>query len=307
MNIPAWKCNDCSTEENEKWTITDGKEPTKCIHCKSKNIKQDVDVFDTWFSSSQWPFATLKYPNHKDFKEFYPTTVMETGYDILPFWVIRMVMLGIYVTNDIPFKYIYLHGLIRAKDRQKMSKSKGNAIDPIISAENYGTDALRMSLIIGNLPGKDTVVSDEKIKGYRNFINKLWNIFRFISLNTQDYKLGIKTNLTKEDKKIIKEFNENIKKITKNIDEFKFSHAVESIYHYTWHTFADKILEESKEVLQNKKTRKSRQYVLVEIFGGIIKILHPFTPFVTEEIYKNLPLKNKKNLLIIENWPKEIK
>ncbi len=303
INIPAWKCEDCSTKEKESWTITEGKKPSKCVHCNSKNLTQDPDVFDTWFSSGQWPFATLKYPDHKDFKEFYPTSVMETGYDILPFWVIRMVMLGLYVTGEVPFKKVYLHGLVRDKHRQKMSKSKGNVVDPIVMVDNYGADALRIALIIGNMPGKDIAMSEEKIKGYRNFINKIWNIYRFISFNIQDYDLSDKITLTKEDKKILTDFDLVAQKITKYMDNYKFSHTAETAYHYTWHTFADKILEKSKPVLQDEKTRKSRQYVLVETFGNIIRVLHPFTPFITEEIYKDLPLKNKEKLLIIDSWP----
>jgi len=292
--IPAWQCLDCG-----HWTITTGSTPKKCEKCDSKNIQRDPDVFDTWFSSGQWPFAVFK---KKDFKTFYPTSVMETGYDILFFWVIRMMMLGLYVTKKPPFKKIYLHGLVRDKDRQKMSKSKGNVIDPMEITEKYGTDALRLALIIGNMPGKDVVISEEKIKGYRNFVNKIWNVFRFILINTEDYKPG-KIILTKEDKQILKNFEKKSLSITKKIDNFKFSQAAEEIYHYTWHEFADKIIEKSKPVLEDKKTRKSRQYVLIEVMKGITILLHPFAPFVTEKIYQNLPIK-KKSSLMIESWPK---
>jgi valyl-tRNA synthetase len=299
ISIPAWRCKDCS----DKWIITDGKEPKFCPDCKGKNLEKDSDVFDTWFSSSQWPFASLGYPDSKDFKNFYPTSVMETGYDILFFWVARMVMMGIYTTKKIPFKTIYLHGLIRDKERRKMSKSKGNVIDPLAITDVYGTDSLRLALIIGSMPGKDASISEEKIKGYRNFINKIWNIYRFISLNIEDYNPESKIKLTDKDKKILDDFDKMVKKVSKSIDRFRFSEAAETIYHYSWHVFADKVIEKSKPVLLDEKTRFSRQYVLIEVFGGIIKTLHPFAPFITEKIYQQIPLKNKKSLLIIEDWP----
>jgi len=287
ISIPAWQCQECSD-----WTITEGKLPSQCSKCSGKNIKRDDDVFDTWFSSGQWPFATLKYPNSRDFKNFYPTSVLETGYDILFFWVIRMVMLGIYVTGQVPFQTVYLHGLVRDKENKKMSKSKGNAIDPLATTKVYGTDALRLSLIVGNLPGKDVIVSEEKIRGYRNFVNKIWNVFRFINLNSDGYDPEKPITLNKEDKKI-----------TDDMEKFRFSSAAEKIYHYTWHTFADQIIEKSKIKLQDQKSRQSRQHLLVEIMKRIIIILHPFAPFITEKIYGELPIKKKKSLLIIEDWP----
>ncbi len=301
--IPAWKCGDCSSLEHEEWLITDGKTPARCPKCKGTNLQRDADVFDTWFSSGQWPFATLRFPIHKDFKTFYPTAVMETGYDILFFWVARMIMLGIYRTGEIPFEYVYLHGLVRDKDRQKMSKSKGNVIDPLGVAEQYGTDALRYALVVGNMPGQDLVVSEDKIRGYRNFMNKIWNISRFILINTEDYVPPRTTpKLTKNDQKILKQFNAAVKQITKNMDSFRFSLAAETLYHYLWHTFADKVIEESKPVLQNAKTRKSRQYILISILADSLKMLHPFAPFISEEIYQQFPLKNKKKTLMIEEW-----
>ncbi len=303
ISIPAWKCMDCSSEDDEKWVATDGKKPARCPNCKGKELKRDPDVFDTWFSSGQWPFAALKYPNHNDFKKFYPTSVMETGYDILFFWVARMIMLGLYVTGEVPFKTIYLHGMVRDKERQKMSKSKGNVIDPLVVAEVYGSDALRLALVIGNMPGRDMVISEEKIRGCRNFINKIWNILRFIILNTEDYNPKGKISLTAEERKIIKEFNQTAKKVTAHIEAFRFSHAAESAYHYCWHNFADKIIEKSKPILKEKRTRRARQYLLVEIMGKMMILLHPFIPFITEEVYAKLPLKKKGALLMIENWP----
>lgn len=300
ISIPAWRCLDC---KKEKWIVTDGKKPTRCPDCNGKNLERDSDVFDTWFSSGQWPFAALKHPNSRDFKTFYPTSVMETGYDIIFFWVARMIMLGIYVTGEVPFKTVYLHGMVRDKYRQKMSKSKGNVIDPLTVAEIYGTDALRLTIVIGNMPGRDLVISEEKIRGYRNFINKIWNIFRFLALNTEDYDPRKRVILTKDDKKIMDEFSKVAKKVTRDMESFRFSHAAEESYHYCWHTFADKVIEKSKPVLQNDKTRRARQYILIETMGGIVKLLHPFIPFITEKIYAELPLRKKAKLLMIDKWP----
>lgn len=284
--------------------ITDGKTPSRCKKCGSKALIQDPDVFDTWFSSAQWPFATLHYPQGKDFTTFYPTSVMETAYDILFFWVARMMMLGLYRTGKVPFETVYLHGLVRDKDRQKMSKSKGNVINPLGVLEQYGTDALRLALIIGNMPGKDVVISEDKIRGYRNFINKLWNISRFVLRETQDFSHGRKPRLHKDDVAILKEFEKIVSKVTNHMESFQFSHAADILYHYTWHTYADNILEKSKSVLKDPKKRAARQYVLLWVLENILKLLHPFTPFVTEELYQKLPLPKKQQTLMIEQWPK---
>ena len=262
-------------------------------------------VFDTWFSSGQWPFATLKTTKKGDFEKFYPTDVMETGWDILFFWVARMIMLGIYATGKIPFKYVYLHGLVRDKERQKMSKSKGNVIDPLGVVDLYGTDALRMALVVGNTPGNDPIIYEEKIKGYRNFATKIWNASRFVLMNLEDYKLGAKIQLSVKDKKILKDFQKQVKKITKEMDDFKFYVASEKIYHYFWHTFCDKIIEEQKLRLygDSKKEKECSQYLLATLLSESLKLLHPFMPFITEEIYQQLPIKNKKECIMIENWP----
>ncbi len=296
--IPAWQCASCSS-----WTVTQGKEPKTCSTCKGDSLKRDPDVFDTWFSSGQWPFAVLGFPKGKDFKTFYPTQVMETGYDILFFWVARMIMLGLYQTKQIPFQTVYLHGLVRDKDRQKMSKSKGNVIEPLGVAEIYGTDALRMALTVGNMPGQDTAISEDKIRGYRNFVNKLWNISRFILMSTQDFKQSSRATLSSKDKKILKDFAKVSKKATALLDDLKFSHSAELLYHYVWHELADKILEESKPVLQNPKQKKARQKVLLSVLKDCLILLHPFIPFVTEEIYQKLPAKKGKKLLMAESWP----
>lgn len=293
-NIPATGCGALTVSETK---------PERCYSCKNSELSQDPDVFDTWFSSGQWPFATLGFPKGKDFKTFYPTSVLETGWDILFFWVARMIMLGLYRTGTVPFQTVYLHGLVRDKDRQKMSKSRGNVVDPLGITEQYGTDALRMALTIGNMPGKDTILSEDKVRGYRNFVNKIWNISRFLTMNTQDFDGKKKPTVNAADKKLLHDMTNLAKEVTKNIESFRLSRSAETLYHYTWHTFADNIIEQSKGILEKPNTRASRQYVLLEIFSELLKLLHPFVPFVTEELYQQLPLKNKKESLMIEAWP----
>ncbi|MDO8424722.1 MAG: class I tRNA ligase family protein, partial [bacterium] len=262
------------------------------------------DVFDTWFSSGQWPFATLKTGQADDFKNFYPTDVMETGWDILFFWVARMIMLGIYATGKPPFKHVYLHGLVRDKERQKMSKSKGNVIDPLGVIDLYGSDALRMALVVGNTPGSDIVISEEKIRGYRNFANKVWNASRFVLMQLPDSKaqtgkLNLKSKkLTPSDKKILKSLAETNKLATKHIENFRFDLAADKLYHFFWHNFCDIYIEKFK--FQKAKSQNVLLYVLL----NSLKLLHPFLPFITEEIYQKMPLKDKKECMMIESWPK---
>ncbi|MDP2704645.1 MAG: valine--tRNA ligase [bacterium] len=278
---------------------------------KEKGWTQDPDVFDTWFSSAQWPYLTLGWKDSgkhkKDFKDFYPTSVMETAADILFFWVARMIMLGIYRTGKVPFKTVYLHGLILDKDKQKMSKSRGNVIDPLGVAAEYGTDAVRMALIAGNTPGRNSAISEDKIRGYRNFATKLWNIARFISLKSPELVEGLPKNpkLTAKDKKYLKQLEATKKNVTRHLEKFEFHRAAELTYHYIWHTFADKIIEEAKPRLQNEKEKAAATETLTAMFTECLKMLHPFMPFVTEEIFQHLQElqgKKKKTLLMIEPW-----
>ena len=274
--------------------------------------KQDPDVLDTWFSSGQWPYATLDFPRGKDYKTFYPTDVMETAADILFFWVARMIMLGIYRTGKIPFHTVYLNGLVRDKDWQKISKSKGNVVDPLGVAEIYGVDALRMALTIGNMPGADTAMSEEKIRGYRNFTTKIWNASRFV-ISNYDKKLKVKPKYTKTDRANLKKLKEIKKQMTTDIDRFRFHHAGETIYHYFWHNFADKIIEAAKPRLRGDDLadKAAAQAVLLTILEESLKMLHPFMPFVTEEVWSKLPplprrssngAKAGRALLMIEKW-----
>lgn len=245
----------------------------------------ELDVFDTWFSSGQWPFATLMTTNSM---QYYPTDVMATASDILFFWVARMTMFGLYRTGKAPFKTVYLHGVVRDKDRQKMSKSKGNVIDPLGVAEQYGMDAMRMALISGNAADTDPVISEDKIKGYRNFTTKIWNMAKFIQgFADRSVEKG------EMDNEVLKELEATKKEVTGYLDEYKLHLAAESIYHYVWHTVADKVIEANK-------AKKVSGKALDQIFAECLKMLHPFMPFVTEEIWSKLP--GNKGLLMVERW-----
>ncbi|MFC1733190.1 valine--tRNA ligase [candidate division KSB1 bacterium] len=296
--IPAKICTKC---DNGMVDLDDS--ITSCLSCGGEVVK-DTDTFDTWFSSGQWPFVTLGFPNGDDFKTYYPTTVMETGADILQFWVARMIMLGIYRTGDVPFKYVYLHGLVRDKKGLKMSKSKGNVTSPIEVTEKYGTDALRMGLIVGNTPGTDMNLDPDKINAYKKFANKLWNISRFILDATTDYKFDENPAYTDADIEIRNRLHEVSKEITEHLERFQFHLASEKIYHYVWHELADKILEDSKEILsgENMGAKHARKDVLYECLTTSLKLLHPFMPFITETIWSRLPHKDTE-LLMVEEWP----
>ncbi len=294
IRIPVWYC-ECGE------TIVSDAKPDKCPSCGKNGLRPEKDVFDTWFSSGQWPFATLM-SRPGDFKKFYPTDVMETGWDILPFWVMRMIMFGLYRTGEVPFRTVYLHGLVRDKDRQKMSKSKGNVVNPLEVAEVYGTDAVRMSLIVGNAAGNDPIVSEDKIRGYRNFTTKIWNASRFVLMNEDN---GVKAKSTARDRKNIRDMEATKKKVARLIESFDFNHAAETAYHYFWHTFADKVVEESKERLKSadKADASAARETLTAILLGCLKMLHPFMPFVTEAVYRELPEKvRQKEFLMVETW-----
>jgi len=272
---------------------------------KGENWEQFSDTLDTWFSSGLWPFSTLGWPKKtKDFKLYFPNDVLETAYDILFFWVARMILMSQFLTGKVPFKTIYLHGLVRDEQNRKISKSLGNNIDPVDMINQYGADAVRMAMIVGTSVGNDSKISMEKFKAYRNFTTKIWNASRFVLMNLQDYNPSKKPVLLAKDKKYINDFNKKAKEITKLMDDFKFYYVAEKIYHYFWHTFCDKIIEESKPALAGSlaKEKLSKQYMLLEILTGSLKILHPFMPFVTEEIYQKLPQKNKQKCLMVEKW-----
>jgi len=293
--IPAKICTQCENGFVDLENSLD-----KCEKCGGE-LAKDNDTFDTWFSSGQWPFAALGYPNSNDFKTYYPTDVMETAGEIIFFWVSRMIMLGLYITGKIPFKTVYLHGLVLDAKGQKMSKSKGNVINPLDFTAKYGTDAFRIGLIIGNTPGTSLALSEDKIRGYKNFANKIWNIARFVLASSEGY--DEKSAYMEKDVELIDQFKKIVEDATSDLDNFRFYLAGEKIYHYIWHTFADIILEESKKILLDRNTPEinSRKKLLISILKDCLKVLHPFMPFVTEEIWQTMG--SNKNLLMVEKWP----
>ncbi|KKP38009.1 valine--tRNA ligase [Candidatus Wolfebacteria bacterium RIFOXYB2_FULL_49_7] len=287
----------CEKDNNGCGEIIISKDaPKKCPKCGNVKLKQDPDTLDTWFSSGLWTFSTLGWPEKTDeLKHFHPTSVMETGYDILFFWVARMIIMSTYHLNEIPFKTVYLHGLVRDKQGRKMSKSLGNGIDPLDMISKYGADAVRLSLIVGATPGNDIRLYEEKIAGFRNFVNKIWNASRFalMNLNEEDLKAEIDLkNLNSADKWILTRTQNLIKKITKDMETHKYSEAGNILYDFIWLEFCDWYLEMSKV--------KLNPGVLIYVLKTILKLLHPFIPFVTEVLWKNT---GSKNMLIIEDWP----
>lgn len=268
--------------------------------------EQDPDTFDTWFSSGQWPLLTLGYPNGKDM-EFYPTSVMETGADLVFKWVPRMIMFGLYLTDEVPFKDIYFHGMVLDAKGKKMSKSKGNVLSPIDLAEEFGTDATRMSFVVANPPGANMPLSQDKVRAYKKFANKIWNITRFILENVEGVDFSTRPTYTKEDEQLLAELKEAVDIATKHIETYRLDLAADHLYHYVWHDVADKVLEASKPILngENKDEKLSRQHVLYGILLTSLKLLHPFMPFITEEIWKSVPegYMKEKELLLITRWP----
>ena len=287
IRIPAWK-----NSKTGEWAVTEGEAP------EGEDWAQDKDTLDTWFSSSQWPYLTLKTEKPEDFEKFYPTSVMETGYDILKSWVSRMIMMGIYISGKIPFKDVVLHGLVNDPYGKKMSKSKGNVINPIELVDQYGADAVRFALIYGNATGNDQALSYPKLDAARKFTNKLWNMARFIEFSRK---------VTNEEKKptteLIDEWNNHWSKktqelagdVTSDLEKYNFNYAAEKLYDFVWHEFADKYIEDIKPKITFKTLG-----VMEENFKIILKLLHPFMPFVTEEIYQRLKFGKS---IMIDNWP----
>ncbi|MDP3770662.1 MAG: valine--tRNA ligase [Candidatus Sungbacteria bacterium] len=302
IRIPAWFCACAGEKQKVEISLTVPKK--KCAACNAP-WQQDPDVLTTWFSSSQWPYLALGYPQSRDFKTFYPTDVMETGWDILLFWVSRMVMLGLYRTGTIPFKTIYLHGLVRDRDRQKMSKSKGNVIDPLGIAEMYGTDAVRMALVVGNLPGNDIIISEEKIRGYRNFANKIWNATRFVLMHTQVPVQKKNVKFGKEEKAMLVRLKKLTRETTRDMERMRFHHAADRLYHFFWHYYADEVIEKMKSKIacpDGSVEKETARALLLEFHRTLMILLHPFMPFITEEIWSQLSTE-KQNLLLITPWP----
>jgi len=279
-----------------------------CEKWETMGWVQDEDTLDTWFSSGLWTFSTLGWPEETmDLSRFHPTDVLETGHDILFFWVARMILMTQFALGDIPFKTIYLHGIVRDAKGQKFSKSLGNGIDPVEVAAKYGADAVRMALIVGNTPGTDTRMSEEKIKAYKLFANKLWNVSRFVFENTQNANLD--APLTESDELLLRELDAVITDVAKDIEEYRIYLGAEKLYHYVWDRFAAEILEESKTIIgahdkpstASPETVASRKALLLTLLSRSLKALHPYMPFVTEEIWTHHP--ERKDSLMVSNWP----
>jgi valyl-tRNA synthetase len=306
--IPAYYCDDCSH------VMVENDAPSACSACGSKNIRQDGDTLDTWFSSALWPFSTLGYPNKTaDLDYFYPTSVLVTAYDIIPFWVARMIFSGLHFMKDVPFSEVLIHGIVRDAKGQKMSKSLGNGIDPLELIDVYGADALRFSLSIGIAPGSDTRFSTEKIENARNFMNKIWNASRFVILNSENTEIPkiFSFRLGDADKWIIGKLNKTIRAVTTSIEKYDIGLAAAKLYEFVWNDFCDWYIELSKPALysENAKKRGESLAVLNYVLVDILKLLHPFAPFITDEIYSSLTDKNLKisDSIMISHWPEVLK
>jgi valyl-tRNA synthetase len=286
--IPAWYCKDCSA------VIVAMEEPTICTKCGGA-VEQDSDVLDTWFSSALWPFSTMGWPdNTPELKVFYPTSVLVTGFDILFFWVARMMMMGLHFMKDVPFRDVYIHALVRDTEGQKMSKSKGNVIDPLTIMDKYGTDAFRFTLAAFAAQGRDVMMSEERVEGYRHFVNKIWNAARFSLMNLEDYDNSYKLRreaLTLADRWILSRLSRVGREAAQALEEYRFNDAAGTIYQFTWHEFCDWYVEQVKLVFSGRyseEAKKTGQAVLHLCLSAIIKMLHPFMPFVTEELWSLL-------------------
>ncbi len=298
--IPAWTCEDCG-----KLTVSET-DPTQCCHCGSSHIKQEDDVLDTWFSSALWPFSTLGWPdeNSEDLKYFYPTDVLVTGYDIIFFWVARMIFSACEHTGKPPFHTVFIHGLIRDDKGRKMSKSLGNGIDPLEIADKYGADALRFNLVTGNSPGNDMRFYTERCEAMRNFANKIWNASRFLMMNLTIDKCELPQKLELEDKWILSKLDRAVAEITENMDRYELGVAAQKIYDFIWDDYCDWYIELTKTRLQgeDEDSKVRAQQVLCWVLTEMLKLLHPFMPFITEEIWQALP--HEGDFLMLQDWPK---
>jgi valyl-tRNA synthetase len=326
--IPAWYCRNCNRDtvlegrtitvhgetvtekrpifitKNAKPLVT-RQAPISCATCGSQEFIQDPDVLDTWFSSALWPFSTLGWPGQTpDLKKFYPTSTLVTGLDILFFWVARMIMMGLKFMGEVPFRDVYIHALVRDAEGQKMSKSKGNVVDPLHVMEDYGTDALRFTLAAMASPGRDIKLAEERIEGYRNFANKIWNAARFILMNLD----GPRETVSPKDRPfadrwILSRLNRTIQGVNKSLDQYRFDQASSHLYQFIWHEYCDWYLEMIKPVLQDKESayaKRTRQ-TLVETFEAVQRLLHPFMPFITEEIWQTLP--HRGDSIVTQPYP----
>ena len=302
--IPAWTCEDCG-----EMTVSET-DPTECQHCHSTHIRQEEDVLDTWFSSALWPFSTLGWPNEssEDFKYFYPTDVLVTGYDIIFFWVARMIFSACEHTGKPPFHTVFIHGLVRDDKGRKMSKSLGNGIDPLEMADQYGADALRFNLVTGNSPGNDMRFYTERCEAMRNFANKIWNASRFLMMNLTIERCCLPEKLELEDKWILSKLNTAVREITENMERYELGVAAQKIYDFIWDDYCDWYIELTKTRLQgeDEDSKVRAQQVLCHVLTQMLKLLHPFMPFITEEIWQALPHEDgveEGSFLMLQTWP----
>ena len=300
--IPVWYCDDCG-----HMTVT-RTDPTVCEKCGSAHITRDPDVLDTWFSSALWPFSTLGWPEKtEDLDYFYPTDVLVTGYDIIFFWVARMIFSGCEQTKKAPFHTVFIHGLVRDDKGRKMSKSLGNGIDPLEMAEQYGADALRFNLVTGNSPGNDMRFYTERCEAMRNFANKIWNASRFLMMNLTIEDNALPEKLELEDKWILSKLNAVVKEVTENMDHYELGVAAQKIYDFIWDDYCDWYIEMTKARLQGEDAgaKEQAQRVLCYVLTDILKLLHPFMPFLTEEIWQALPHEKDltEKFLMLQTWP----
>ena len=298
--IPAWYCGDCGE------VIVSRDEPTVCPKCTGTHLSQDEDTLDTWFSSALWPFSTLGWPEETpEYKYFYPTNTLVTGYDIIFFWVARMIFSGLAYTDKVPFDTVLFHGIVRDSQGRKMSKSLGNGIDPLVEIERYGADALRFTLATGNSPGNDMRYSPERVEASRNFANKIWNAARFVLMNLDENEPApyIPEDLALEDKWILSKYNDVVAAVTQNLDKYELGLAVSKLYDFIWDVFCDWYIEIAKIRLngEDEKAKKTVKAVLVYVFSNTLKLLHPFMPFITEEIWQTLPHVGES--VMVSEWP----
>src|SRR4029079_507079 len=328
--IPAWYCRSCNKEslvetEHRVAGITYGPEhipkrlvilstakpivakhaPASCHVCGGTEFIRDPDVLDTWFSSALWPFSTLGWPEHTpELKTYYPTSTLVTGLDILFFWVARMIMMGLKFMDDVPFREVYIHALVRDAEGQKMSKSKGNVIDPLHVMEQFGTDALRFTLASMASPGRDIKLAEERIEGYRNFANKIWNATRFSLMNLDGSRTATApTERTFPDRWILSRLNQTIRSVTSELEAYRFDRAASALYQFIWHEYCDWYLELIKPTLQNTASPEGpgTRQTLVETLETTMRLLHPFMPFLTEEIWHTLPHQGES--IVIQRYP----
>ncbi len=302
--IPAWYCDDCGHINVSR------EDPTRCEKCGGSHLTRDEDVLDTWFSSALWPFSTLGWPDKTpDLEYFYPTDVLVTAYDIIFFWVARMMMMGIYVMKDVPFKDVYLHALVRDEKGEKMSKSKGNSIDPLVMIDQYGTDAFRFTLSAYTAQGRDVRMSPERIEGYKFFVNKIWNAAKLTLGNLADYDESAHVDAPDSlpEKWIRTKLNETVAAVTRSLDEYRFNDAAAAIYNFIWHEYCDWYLEISKPALYGKISAGQKhvtQRTMKEVFAIMLQLLHPFMPFVTEELWQALHNSDEHSIMI-SRFPKQ--